>query len=124
MGPGYLPSLPTGRPCPRWGIDDSVYTQRQPPLIAFVNRVPRGGTNVRTFRLILIPALTLLVASAAYACDKDKASAQASTGSCSSMKAASANGGCSAHAIKTAAMADAHHDCPFCNLATEIRAQK
>jgi hypothetical protein len=89
---------------------------------------------VRTFRLILVPVLTLLVAGAAYACDKEKAGAQASTstsvkaasastGSCSSMKAASANGGCSSHATKTA-MANADHDCPFCNLATEIRAQK
>jgi hypothetical protein len=78
---------------------------------------------VRTFRWILVPALTLLVAGAAYACDKEKAGAQASAGSCSSMKAASANGGCSAHAMKTA-MAEANHDCPFCNLATEIRAQK
>jgi hypothetical protein len=78
---------------------------------------------VRTFRWILVPALTLLVAGAAYACDKDHAGAQASTGSCSSMKAASANGGCSAHSMKTA-MANADHDCPFCNLATEIRAQK
>jgi len=79
---------------------------------------------VRTFRWILVPALTLLVAGAAYACDKDHAGAQASAGSCSSsMKAASANGGCSAHAMKTA-MADARQDCPFCNLATQIRAQK
>ena len=80
---------------------------------------------MRTFRLILVPALTLLVAGAAYACDKEHAGAQASSGSCSSMKAASAsaNGGCSAHATKTA-MAEAHQDCPFCNLATEIRAQK
>ena len=94
---------------------------------------------MRTFRWILVPALTLLVAGAAYACDKDKASAQASTGSCSSMKAASASsgccmgkgasaamastGGCSAHSMKTA-MAEAHQDCPFCNLATEIRNQK
>jgi hypothetical protein len=93
---------------------------------------------VRTFRWILVPALTLLVAGAAYACDKDKAGAQASAGSCSSMKAASASagscmgktnaamagsGGCSAHAMKNT-MADAEHNCPFCNLATEIRAQK
>jgi hypothetical protein len=86
---------------------------------------------VRTFRWILVPALTLLVAGAAYACDKDHAGAQASAGSCTKSasagscmgNAAMANGGCSAHSMKTA-MADAHSDCPFCNLATEIRAQK
>ena len=79
---------------------------------------------MRTFRLILVPALTLLVAGAAYACDKDHAGVKAaSASSCSSVKAASADGGCSSHAMKTA-MADAHQDCPFCNLATEIRAQK
>jgi hypothetical protein len=92
---------------------------------------------VRIFRWILVPALTLLVAGAAYACDKDHAGAQAST-SCSSMKAASASasGGCAHKAANTAnasmgagceghkAMAAAHADCPFCTLATEIRAQK
>ena len=86
---------------------------------------------MRTFRLALVSALTLLVAGAAYACDKDHAGAQASAsctkaasaGACTG-KAMASSGGCSAHSMKTAAMADAHHDCPFCNLATEIRAQK
>ena len=94
---------------------------------------------MRTLRWILVPALTLLVAGAAYACDKEKASAQASTKSasvspasaegCGAAKAAGVQkvsaGGCGDHAAKKAAMASAaDHDCPFCHLAGEIRAQK
>jgi hypothetical protein len=105
---------------------------------------------VRTLRWILVPALTLLVAGAAYACDKDhaatqKASANASvsSSSCSSTTAASAGagccagktaavqasaGGCSAHSAAECqghkmAMA-ANADCPWCNLVTQLRAQK
>lgn len=103
---------------------------------------------MRTFRWILVPALTLLVAGAAYACDKDhaatqKASANASVSSCGSAKTASAGaaccagktaaaqastGACSAHSsaecqAKKMAMA-ANTDCPFCNMVAQLRAQK
>ena len=99
---------------------------------------------MRTLRWILVPALTLLVAGAAYACDKEKASAQASTKNASVTSKASAEGcgaaktagvqqvstgaGCTAAEkaaceAKKANMASADH-CPFCTLAGEIRAQK
>lgn len=91
---------------------------------------------MRTLRWILVPALTLLVAGAAYACDKEKASAQASTKTasvtkasaegCGAAKAAGVQkvsaGGCGD--AKKANMASVDADCPFCHLATEIRSQK